>query len=69
MKNTTHRLIVREAEAFSLCLALGVIHSIRNGKLPAEAGIWTLGRPIFSEAIESMDLPGSRKLRAGFGSG
>ncbi|MEN9360940.1 MAG: hypothetical protein RL095_2475 [Verrucomicrobiota bacterium] len=57
MSNTEHRLIIREYEAFSLCLALGVIHAVRSGKLPAEAGIWTLGRPVFSRAVESMVLP------------
>jgi len=61
MTNIEHRLIVRDAEAFSLCLALGVIHAVRNGKLPTNAGIWTLGLPVFSSEIQSLDLPENLK--------
>lgn len=45
----THRFEVGEndLEAFSLCLILGTLEAMRSGAWSTEAGIWTLGRPIF----------------------
>ena len=38
--------------AFLACLALGTLYAIRQGVLPAEAGIWTLGRPQVRAPLE-----------------
>ena len=43
----THLLEVSEREALVLCLTLGTLEAMRGGLWPLEAGIWTLGRPIF----------------------
>lgn len=35
----------KDLAAFLACLGLGTLYAIRQGVLPPEAGIWTLGRP------------------------
>ena len=42
-------------EAFVLCLALGTLEAVRRGDWPFEAGIWTLGHPIFWETLVEVD--------------
>lgn len=44
-----------DREAFALCLALGTLEAMRRGDWPLVAGIWTLGRPIFWEALVEVD--------------
>ena len=44
-----------DREAFALCLALGTLEAMRNGDWPLEAGIWTLGRPVFWESLTGVD--------------
>ncbi len=44
-----------DREAFVLCLALGTLEAMRSGLWPMEAGIWTLARPIFWEALVEID--------------
>ena len=39
-------------DALVLCLALGTLEAMRSGILPLEAGIWTLGRPVFWEPLK-----------------
>lgn len=38
--------------AFLACLGLGTLYAIRQGVLPAEAGIWSLGRPRVRAPLE-----------------
>ena len=35
-------------DSFVICLALGTLREMRDGNMPYEIGIWTLGRPVFS---------------------
>jgi len=51
----THLLEVSGREAFVLCLTLGTLEAMRGGLWPLEAGIWTLGRPIFWEPLADVD--------------
>ena len=44
-----------DREAFVLCLALGTLEAMRRGYWPLTAGIWTLGRRIFWEALVDID--------------
>ena len=39
-------------DAFVMCLALGTLEAMRSGTWPLEAGIWTLGRPVFWEPLK-----------------
>lgn len=48
-----------DCEAFSLCLALGTLEAMRSGVWPMEAGIWTLGRPVFWRPLKAMGIPKS----------
>ena len=43
-------------EAFVICLALGTLREMRDGNIPYETGIWTLGRPIFCRVPEIESL-------------
>ncbi len=47
----------KDVEAVALCLALGTIQAMRSGAWPTEAGIWTLGRPLFWAPLERLGLP------------
>ena len=42
-------------------LAMGILVGVRQGAIPAEVGIWSLGRPVFREAIESSSVSISLK--------
>lgn len=44
-----------DREAFVLCLTLGTLEAMRRGEWPLEAGIWTLGRPVFWESLAEVD--------------
>jgi hypothetical protein len=57
MDDEVYHLEIAKAdrEAFALCLALGTLTAMRAGIWPLEAGIWTLGRPIFWESLTEMD--------------
>ena len=57
MDDETFCLKVAQAdrEAFALCLALGTLEAMRQGGWPLEAGIWTLGRPVFWEPLVEVD--------------
>ncbi len=44
-----------DREAFTLCLTLGTLEAMRRGDWPLNAGIWTLGRPVFWEALVEVD--------------
>lgn len=46
-----------DCEAFVLCAALGTLEAIQRGSWPAEAGIWTLGRPNFWGPLEGTGVP------------
>src|SRR5687768_9151815 len=37
--------------SFVGCFTLGMLHAIRTGTIPAETGIWTLGRPRMWELL------------------
>jgi len=50
-------------EAFVICLALGTLREMRDGNVPYEVGIWTLGRPIFSRNSEIEKLLSPETLR------
>jgi hypothetical protein len=56
--DSTHRFEVgkNDLEAFSLCLILGTLDAMRSGAWPTEAGIWTLGRPIFREPLAAAGI-------------
>jgi hypothetical protein len=41
-----------DLDAFLTTLLLGTLEAMRSGSWPLEAGIWTLGRPIFREPLE-----------------
>src|SRR4051812_6831401 len=43
-------------DALVLCLALGTLEAMRSGVWPLEAGIWTLGRPLFWEPLKRAGL-------------
>ncbi len=57
MDDEMYQLEVAKAdrEAFVLCLALGTLEAMRRGDWPLVAGIWTLGRPVFWEALVEVD--------------
>ncbi|MBD7976582.1 hypothetical protein [Serpens gallinarum] len=42
-------------------LALGILVGVRDGVIPADVGMWSLGRPVFKEAIESSSVSISLK--------
>src|SRR3954471_18109764 len=43
-------------DALVLCLALGTLEAMRARVWPLEAGIWTLGRPLFWEPLKRAGL-------------
>jgi hypothetical protein len=45
-----------DLDAFTTTLVLGTLEAIRSGLWPLEAGIWTLGRPIFREPLKRAGL-------------
>jgi hypothetical protein len=49
-------LEARDVAPFALCAALGTLEVIRVGIWGRDAGIWTVGRPIFLEGLSSLDL-------------
>jgi hypothetical protein len=54
----THlEVAVADREALTLCLALGTLEAMRLGLWPLDAGIWTLGRPVFWEPLERAGVP------------
>lgn len=57
MEDDMYHLEVGKAdrEAFVLCLALGTLETMRRGDWPLDAGIWTLGRPVFWESLVDVD--------------
>ena len=42
---------------FVTYLALGTLEAIRAGTVPAQVGIWTLGRPLFWRPLEAALVP------------
>ena len=44
-------------EAFALCLALGTLVAIRSKAWHPDAGIWTIGRPIFKDLLAKSNFP------------
>jgi hypothetical protein len=42
-------------------LALGILVGVRDGAISADVGMWSLGRPVFREAIESSPVSISLK--------
>src|SRR5262245_13550752 len=46
-----------DCEAFALCLALGTLEAIRCGAWPAEAGTWTISRPVFRDRLAAVGAP------------
>jgi len=50
-------------ESFVICLTLGTLRAIREGTLKPEAGIWTIGRPVFWRRLEKEDLLSPRVLQ------
>ena len=57
MADDNYHLEVAQAdrEAFVLCLTLGTLEAMRVGAWPLEAGIWTLGRPVFWQSLAEVD--------------
>ena len=55
MDDKTYLLKINDREALVLCLALGTLEAMRGGNWPLDAGIWTLGRPIFWESLTDVD--------------
>lgn len=43
-------------DAFTTTLVLGTLEAMRSGLWPLEAGMWTLGRPIFREPLKQAGL-------------
>ena len=41
----------REAEFYLASLALGMLYGMQQGVIHPEAGIWSLGRPVFADAV------------------
>ena len=59
MTTDNHNLEVSQEglEAFALCLALGTLEAIRSKAWDPDAGIWTIGRPIFKSLLEKSNFP------------
>lgn len=54
---TCHLEVAKDVqEAFVLCLTLGTLEAMRRGALSLEAGIWTLGRPVFWQPLQGAGL-------------
>jgi hypothetical protein len=45
-----------DLDAFVTSLLLGTLEAMRSGAWPLDAGIWTLGRPVFREPLELAGL-------------
>ena len=43
-------------EPFVLCLALGTLEAMKSAVWSSEAGIWTIGRPVFLEKLEELKV-------------
>lgn len=43
-------------EPFILCLALGTLEAMKSEVWSSEAGVWTIGRPVFLEKLEEMKV-------------
>jgi len=43
-------------EPFILCLALGTLEAMKSQVWSSEAGVWTIGRPVFLEKLEEMKV-------------
>lgn len=43
-------------EPFVLCLALGTLKAMKSNIWSSEAGIWTIGRPIFLSKLEKLKI-------------
>lgn len=43
-------------EPFILCLALGTLEAMKSKVWSSEAGVWTIGRPVFLEKLEEMKV-------------
>lgn len=57
----THHLEVssNDLEALALCLTLGTLEAMRSGNWPSEAGIWTIGRPVFWQPLADAGVDGA----------
>jgi len=44
-----------DREALVLCLTLGTLEAMRGRAWPLQAGIWTVGRPIFWQPLAEVD--------------
>ena len=56
-------IATEKLEAFVICLALGTLREMRDGNISYEAGIWTLGRPIFNRIPEIERLLSKKTLK------
>jgi hypothetical protein len=52
----------RKTEVFILCLTLGTLRALKDGYLDPDAGIWSLGRPVFWQVLESEKLVSAEVL-------
>jgi hypothetical protein len=52
----TLQISQEDIPAFVACLSIGTLYAIREGIIPPQVGIWTLGPPRMWEPLEAMSL-------------